>query len=105
MDERLQVLAASVLALLPAETAQRAVAHVALDDVNTDSLRIACFASLAESAKNHGNLLELDQIDELVEIAHNDDDLIMRTSASQSLGAINLKTNKASEIIRSYYGG
>ena len=26
------------------------------------------------------------------------------TSASQSLGAINLKTNKASEIIRSYYG-
>ena len=105
MDERLQVLAASVLALLPAETAQRAVAHVALDDVNTDSLRIACFASLAESAKNHGNLLELDQIDELVDIAHNDDDLIMRTSASQSLGAINLKTNKASEIIRSYYGG
>ncbi len=104
-DERLQTLAASVLALLPTSTAQRAVAHVALDDGNTKSLRIAAFGSLAESAKNNANLLEQSQIAELVDIAHDDPDLTIRTAASQALGAVNLTTNKASEIIRSYYGG
>jgi undecaprenyl pyrophosphate synthase len=76
-----------------------------LTDANTDSLRVAAFGSLAESAKNNGNLLEEGQIAELVDIAHDDPDLIIRTAASQSLGALNLTTNKASEIIRSYYGG
>ena len=104
-EERLQILAASVLALLPTPTAQRAITHVALDDGNTESLRVATFASLAESAKNNGNLLEESQITELVDIAHDDPDLTIRTAASQALGAVNLKTNKASEIIRSYYGG
>ncbi len=104
-EERLQTLAASVLALLPTPTAQRAIGHVALDDGNTDSLRLSTFASLAESAKNNGNLLEEAQITELVNIAHNDPDLIIRTAASRTLGALNLRTNKASEIIRSYYGG
>lgn len=104
-DEGLQMLSASVLALLSTPTAQRAVAHIALDDTLTDSLRIASFASLAESAKNNGNQLEDDQVNALVEIAHHDDDLVMRTAASQALGAINLVSDKASEIIRSYYGG
>ena len=104
-EERLQTLAASVLALLTTPTAQRAIAHVALDDGNTKSLRVATFASLAESAKNNSNLLEESQITELLDIAHDDPDLTIRTAASQALGAVNLKTNKASEIIRSYYGG
>ena len=51
-EERLQTLVASVLALLPTPTAQRAIAHVAMDDSNTDSLRIAAFGSLAESANS-----------------------------------------------------
>ena len=104
-EERLQVLAASVLALLPAQTAQRAIAHVALYDANTDSLRVASFASLAESAKNFGNLLEPEQIAELVEIARDDSDLTIRTAASKALGAVNLRSNKASEILRGYYRG
>lgn len=103
--ERLQILSASVLALLPAPTAQRAIAHVALDEGNTESLRIAAFNSLAESAKNHGNLLEGHQITSLVTIADEDDDLTIRTAASRALGAVNLDTSKASEIIRGYYGG
>lgn len=104
-DEQLQIRAASVLALLPAPTAQRAVAHVALTDTNTASLRIAAFDSLAECAKNHGNQLEPAQIDALVGIAKNDPDLVMRTAASKALGAVNLTTSKASEIIRGFYGG
>jgi HEAT repeat protein len=104
-SEELQTTAASVLALARTSTAQRAVAMIALDAGNVDSLRISAFNSLAESAKHNGNLLEERQIAQLVEIARDDTDLTIRTAASEALGALNLATNKASEIIRSYYGG
>jgi len=100
-EERLQVLAASVLALMPTPTAQRAIAHVAMDDGNARSLRVAAYGYLAESAKNHGHMLEESQVAELVGIAQEEDDLVIRTASSQALGAINLATSKASEIIRS----
>lgn len=102
-DEELQVLAASVLAALPTPTAQRAVMHVAQSDDNTISLRVAAFGALADSARNHGNLLEDGQIDRLVSLARHADDLVIRTAASQALGAINLASNQASEIIRGYH--
>jgi hypothetical protein len=41
----------------------------------------------------------------LVKIAREESDLVIRTASSQALGAVNLATNKASEIIRGYYGG
>ena len=102
-NEELQRTAASVLALLGTTTAQRAIAQVALDAGNPESLRLAMFGSLAESAKDHGNLLEDSQIAELLHIARDDDDLTIRTAASQALGAINLATDQASDIIRSYH--
>ena len=104
-SEELQIRAASVLALAPTETAQRALAHVALDDANSVTLRVAVFGSLSESAKSFGNLLEPAQIEDLVRLARDENDLVIRTAASQALGAINLATNQASDIIRSYYGG
>jgi len=104
-DERLQMTAASVLSLTPSPAAQRAIAHVALDGTNSKPLRVAVFGSLAESAKNNGNLLEEGQVNALVTIAKDDADLTIRTAASQTLGAINLSNNKASDIIRAYYGG
>lgn len=104
-EEELQTAAASVLALINTPTAQRAIAHVSLDDQNAQSLRVATFGSLAESAKNNGNLLEAHQVTRLVEIARHDDNLTIRTAASESLGALNLATDDASQIIRSYYGG
>ncbi len=94
-----------MLALTPVPAAQRAIAHVALDANNSKSLRVAVFGSLAESAKNNGNLLEEAQVATLVTIAKEDADLTIRTAASQTLGAINLSNNKASEIIRTYHGG
>ncbi|MBU0719334.1 MAG: HEAT repeat domain-containing protein [Planctomycetes bacterium] len=101
-DEGLQTAAARVLALIPTPTAQRAIAAVALDSANPDSLRLAAYDSLSESAKNNGNLLAEDQLDELIGVARDEADLTMRTAASQALGAVNLSTSKASEIIRSY---
>lgn len=103
-DERLQITAASVLAITPSAAGQRAIAHVALDEKNTKSLRVAAFGSLSESAKYNGNQLEDGQINELVTIAKDDPDLTIRTAASHTLGAINLNNNKASEIIRTYHG-
>lgn len=104
-DEKLQTTAASVLALSSSPAAQRAIAHVALDEKAAKSLRREAFASLASSAKTFGNLLELPQITRLVAIAKGDPDLAIRTSATKALGAVNLKDFNASEILRSFYGG
>ncbi|MFQ5493908.1 MAG: HEAT repeat domain-containing protein, partial [Phycisphaerae bacterium] len=101
--ERVQTLSAAVLALIPTSTAQRSIAHLALDEENSDSLRIAAFASLAESARNHGLQLEEGQMATLVDIARQEADLVIRTAASRALGACDLKSNRVSEIIRSYH--
>jgi HEAT repeat protein len=104
-SEDLQVRCASVLALLGTDPSQRSLARLALSTSNSTSLRVAAFGALAESARNHGNKLESAQIDSLVQVARDDADLVIRTAASEALGAVNLATNQASEIIRRYYGG
>lgn len=104
-SEDLQTRAAAVLALTPTETGQRAVAHMALTAAHAETLRVASFGFLAESTRNFGNMLEAGQVTQLVEIAKEEPNLVLRTAASQALGAANLATNQASEIIRSYYGG
>jgi hypothetical protein len=104
-NEDLQTAVVSVLALAPTSIAQRTIALLGLDPAQTDSLRVAAFNALAESAKNHGHLLEDGAVAALVEIARDDPDLVIRTAASEALGALNLASNKASEIIRNYYGG
>jgi hypothetical protein len=50
-------------------------------------------------------MLEDNQVSTLVGIARDEQDLTLRTAASEALGAANLASNQASEIIRSYYGG
>ncbi|UCE59108.1 MAG: HEAT repeat domain-containing protein [Phycisphaerales bacterium] len=104
-SEELQTKATSVLALARTPSAQQAVAVMALNTNNTESLRLAAFDSLAESAKNNGNLLTEGQLDTLLGIAADDPDLTIRTAASEALGAFNLQANKASEFIRIYHGG
>ena len=99
-DEKLQTTAASVLALVESQEGQRAIAHVALDEKTTPTLRVSAFGSLAESAKRYGNALEPAQVDRLITIARDEKDLVLRTAASQALGALNLVDDKASEIIR-----
>ena len=104
-DESLQIAAASVLALLSSPTAQQSIAKVALGDGNTESLRVAAFDSLAASAKVNANLLTEPQINRLVEMSINDPNLIIRSAASQALGALNLPTSKVVPIIDKYYRG
>ncbi len=104
-DERLQKSAASVLALINAPAAQRAVAHVALSSGNSIPLRVAAFSSLSESARTHGGMLEESQINELGALVMNENDLIIRTAAAQAQGALNLAGKTPSDIIRSFHGG
>lgn len=104
-DERIQVACANVLARLESSASQRALAGVASDAAQTQSLRVACFGALGESARLFGNQLEPDQVSRLVEIARTESDLILRTAAGQVLGAVNLADNQASTIIRSHYRG
>lgn len=104
-DESLQVTAASVLALSSSAAAQKAIAHVALDDSAAKTLRKEAFTSLANSAKTFGHMLDAAQVTKLVTIAKSDPDLTIRTAATRALGALNLKDFNATEIVRSYYGG
>jgi len=104
-DPALREAAANVLALIRTEAGQRGIARMALDEDNAPELRIAGFNALAESAKRFGNLLSPELVAQVVNAAKDAPDLTMRTAASQSLGALNLQTDEASEIIRSHHVG
>ena len=104
-NQELRTRCASVLALIGTPGAQQALAEVAFDEANNESLRLAAFASLAESARRHGNRLDEQRVQRLLEIARNEPNMTLRTAASQTLGALDLADNKASRIIRSYHRG
>ena len=62
-DEELRTRCASVLALLDTPGAQRSLVDLALDTANSDSLRVAAFDSLAESANRYTNRLDDPRVD------------------------------------------
>jgi HEAT repeat protein len=99
-SEELRIKAASVLALAVSDTAQQAVAGLAMDEKQSQGLRIAVFGSLAESAKHNGNKLRQEQIDGLSKQAVTEQNLVIRTAASKALGALNLPSIEASKIIQ-----
>lgn len=102
-NEELRIKIASALALFPTAAAQEAIAGLALNTDNSESLRIAAFDALAESARTGTNRLDPPRIAELIKVAADEPVLPLRTAASQALGALNLTTNQASEIIRKYH--
>jgi len=104
-SESLRIKAAGVLALIDTATAQEAIAQVAVDSSATQTMRVAAYASLAESARKHGNKLGQTLVSDIIEQAMNGDNLVIRTASSQALGALNLPSNRASEIIRAQSRG
>ncbi len=105
-SETLRMRVARALALVSTADAQTALAESALDTGKSGTERIAAFGDLAESARRNGNLLgERDVVSRLIEFTMKEQDLILRAAASKSLGALNLSSNKASEIIRAQYNG
>lgn len=104
-DESLRVAVGGVLALIPTASAQQVIAQTALDAKNTESLRVATFGSLAESAKVGGNLLNDDLVNKLIDLAINEPNLTLRSAGSQALGALNLPSSRAAQIIYKYHRG
>lgn len=104
-DPALRLAIAEVLGFIGSAEAQRAIAQVALDDAEAESMRVSMFAALAEAARRTGGHLPREQVDRLIETAEKDPNMTIRTAASQALGALNLPANPASTIIRNQYRG
>ena len=104
-DSELRTKVAHVLGYIAAQQPQEAIAAIALDETEAEEMRVAMFAALAEAAKHRGNNLGADSVNRIVAIAERDENLVIRTAASQTLGALNLGAGKGSEIIRNQYGG
>ena len=62
--------------------------------------RVRAFGSLAESARRNGNLLGDDLVQRVIGLTMAEKDLVLQAAASKALGALDLPSNKASEIIR-----
>lgn len=104
--EPLRVHAASALALGASADAQQALAAAAMNPDRGLEERVAFFGSLAESARRNGNLLgNSEAVTRLINFTLSESDLVLRAAASKALGALDLPSNKASEIIRSQYKG
>jgi len=105
-SEALRIKCAHTLALASSAPAQAAIAEAALDDQRGQAERVALFGSLAESARRNGNLLGSSElVGKLINFTMTKEDLILRAAASKALGALDLPSNKASEIIRSQHRG
>lgn len=96
----LRVKVADLLALVCTRTAQAALARLALEAAETEPMREAAFAALAESGKRCKSLLDDDALRQIIQVAESEPNLRIRTAASRALGALNLPGNPASEIIR-----
>ncbi|HSW46199.1 MAG TPA: HEAT repeat domain-containing protein [Phycisphaerae bacterium] len=97
--EPLRIACAFVLARQNSAQAQQAIAVVALSDKQSPTLRKAAYAALAESARQFGARLDASMVRRLAELAVGDPDLDLRTAASQALGALNLQSEQAADII------
>lgn len=90
--------AARVLALLPSDQAQRAVADAALSADKAPELRVALLGSLAESATAFGNRLDAQAVAKLQDLVRKSEgDLAI--AASTAHGALALPTADAIKLI------
>ncbi len=86
--------------------AGKLLAEATLDAEHVAAERIAVFGSLAESARRNGNLIGSSElVAKLIEFTMAEKDLVLRAAGSQALGALDLPSNKASEIIRAQHRG
>lgn len=97
--------AARVLAYVPTQRAQEAIASLAFDSNQDKALRIDMFDALAQAGRLRGKRLSEATAAKLVDFAGHEADLTLREAASRALGAMNLGPDPASTIIRDQYSG
>lgn len=103
--EDLRVKCAHTLALSTLPEAQAAIARSALDETHARDERVKAFGSMAESARRNGKMLNDELIQQIIKQTMTEKDLILQAAASKALGALDLPSNKASEIIRTQSRG
>ena len=91
--------------MLPDRGPDASSTDVALDDGGTETLRIAAFAGVAESAKRSGSRLADGQLDAVMQLAFDEPNLRLRAAAGRALGALNPAAHKASRIPLKFHGG
>ena len=104
-DADLRLTVAEVLGYMASGEAQEAIARIALDPSRDVDTRVSMLTALSEAAKRRGNLLGSSSVDSLINLVKNEQDEALRTAASQALGALNLPSNRARELIIKHYGG
>jgi len=104
-DVELRLAIAEVLGYLGSGKAQEAIARIALDTNEPEETRVKMFTAVAEAAKRRGNLLSEELVKQLITLAEKDENMTIREAASRTLGALNLPSAPASEIIRNQYRG
>lgn len=98
--EEMQVLATEVLARLESPEAQRAIVQTAMNEQNSQAVRIAAFGSLADSAKVNANLLLSGQIDAMYTLIQSREaDPALRQAAAGAYGALNLPSQRVKDLI------
>jgi len=96
----IQMLAGQVLAHLSSPSAQKAVAALALNENNSQVIRVTAFNSLAVSAKLNASLLDDAAIDEIYSlVASKDIEPTLRAAAAAAYGALNLPSQKVKVLI------
>lgn len=104
--EALRIKVAGALAMVGTASAQETLAEVAMNPDHSQLERIAQFDALAESGRVNGNQLgDREVVSKLIEFTMKEPDLVLRAAASKALGALDLPSNKASEIIRAQHNG
>lgn len=96
----IQMLAGHVLAYLNNAAAQNAIAAMALDENNTQDIRISGFNSLAVSAQLNANLLNEAAVDAIYSLVGSKQaDAGVRAAAAAAYGALNLPSQKVKNLI------
>jgi hypothetical protein len=97
---QMRVLAAGVLAHLESPQAQQAIAAMAMDEANDNSVRIAAFGSLALSAKINANLLLTERVEAIYALVGSiEADADLRAAAAGAYGALNLPSEQVKKLI------
>jgi len=100
-DEReaVRLAASRALAVMQSASAQRAIASRAVDARTPERVRVAAFKDLAASLRRYGNLLSEELSQAVVEVVGGQGSGELLTAAAQSLGAMNLPSEKIKSLI------
>lgn len=100
-DARPEVVKAvgNVLSLMNDKQVQNALANKASDEKAPDEVKVSLFKSLATHAKNHGNVLDADQIAMVQKAVASATSLDVRSAAAEARGALNLPVDQAKTLI------